>query len=619
MKIKVDFLFQWAPGWTNFESVISALNQDGNFLCRVILLPFHHSGKEDHENKQAREFLDAQGVAWIWHEDYAFSTFQPDMVFIQNPYDFTRPARFSCRSLKENNIKYAYIPYGLDVGEGQQNLTFQYNMDCHNLATWIFVRSRQHKDFYKRYCHAGNKHVHVTGHPKFDSLKLWQRNHKNERKTLLWTPHFVEGNLKGWSTFNLYCDAMLFIAMNYPVDLIVRPHPLFIGRLKAFGGIAVEKFTQLVEYTKVISNITFDFEPSYHHSFCKADALMADAGSFLLEFLPTKKPILYLTHESCLGLNKSAQFVNKSYYIARAEKDIDDFVNMVLAEEDPKQSKRLKALDDNFFIPAIGAGDEIRQVLTRHFKHKIAKQTRLENAQDVQLDTQSVLKFFEARATQSKDSHPLTMTMYQTVELATRRDEHEKALILPKLALSARSYVLDIGCGNGRWYEAIKNDGLDYVGIDFSPSLIAIAQEKYKESPSCQFHTGKADEISPQLVGKGKSPFTHVIVTGVIMYLNDNEVIRMLKNLAEITQPGTTIFLREPVANNVRLTLDQHWSEDLNSHYSAIYRTQQELFALISACSDAIHIELVEAGDMYPHELNNRKETQQRYYVLKRK
>lgn len=619
MKIKADFLFQWAPGWTNFESVIAALNQNGNFLCRVILLPFHHSGKADHENKQAREFLDARGIAWIWHEDYAFSTFQPDMVFIQNPYDFTRPPRFSCRSLKDNNIKYAYIPYGLDVGEGQQNLTFQYNMDCHNLATWIFVRSQQHKDCYKIYCQAGNKHVHVTGHPKFDSLKLWQRNDKNERKTLLWTPHFVEGDHKGWSTFNLYCETMLFIAMNYPVDLIVRPHPLFIGRLKAFGGVAVEKFTRLIKYTKIVNNITFDFEPSYHQSFFRADALMADAGSFLLEFLPTRKPILYLTHETCSGLNKSARFVNKNYYIARAEKDIDDFVNMVLAEEDPKQSLRLKALNDNFFMPSISAGDEICQVLTEHFRHKIAKQTRLENARDVQLDTQSVLKFFETRARQSKDSHPLTMTMYQTVELATLRDKHEKALILPKLGLSEKSHVLDIGCGNGRWYEAIKSHALDYVGIDFSPSLIAIAQEKYKDRTSCRFHTGKADEISPLLVGEGKSLFTHVIIAGVIMYLNDNEVIRMLKNMAQITQPGATIFLREPVASNVRLTLDKHWSEDLNSHYSAIYRTQQELCALISACSDVINITLLEAGDMYPHELNNRKETQQRYYILKRK
>lgn len=96
MKIKVDFLFQWAPGWSNYASVLAALGQDDNFICRLVLLPFHHSGMVDHENAEARAFLDAQGISWVWHEDYDYIADKPDMVFIQNPYDFTRPERFSC-------------------------------------------------------------------------------------------------------------------------------------------------------------------------------------------------------------------------------------------------------------------------------------------------------------------------------------------------------------------------------------------------------------------------------------------------------------------------------------------------------------------------------------------
>lgn len=617
MKIKVDFFFQWSPGWSNFESVIASLNQDGNFLCRLILLPFHHSGKQDFENKQARDFLNAQGIDWIWHEDYNFSTMQPDIVFVQNPYDFTRPERFSCRALKESNIKYAYIPYGLDVGEGQRNLTFQYNMECHNLADFVFVRSEQHKQLYKKYCDKGNKHVHVTGHPKFDSLKLWQRDTPNARKTLLWTPHFVEDNIKGWSTFNLYFETMIFIAMNYPIDLIVRPHPLFIGRLEAFGGVGVEKFTQLIKYAKAFPNISLDFESSYNTSFYQADALLADAGSFLLEFLPTEKPILYLTHETCLGLNKSADFVSKNYYLAKAEKDIDDFVVMLLADEDPKKEKRLKALHDNFFIPEVSAGDEICKVLKKYFSQKMTKQTRLENDQKTQLNSQDVLNFFEARAVDGANTHHLTMTMYQSVELATQRDRHEKMLILPKLELNEQSYVLDIGCGNGRWYNSIRDYGLQYVGADFSPSLIAIAQEKYKEDKLCQFYVNKADEISVDLLDKEKGMFSHVIISGVTLYLNDNEVKLMLKKISELTQQGTIIYLREPMANKSRLTLNNHWSDDLQSHYSAIYRTQQELFSLINDCNDDISLKLLDAGKIYPDELNNRKETQQNYYIFK--
>ncbi len=41
--------------------------------------------------------------------------------------------------------------------------------------------------------------------------------------------------------------------------------------------------------------------------------------------------------------------------------------------------------------------------------------------------------------------------------------------------------VLDLGCGNGRLYEALKEKQVDYVGCDNSKELIKIAQEKYPE------------------------------------------------------------------------------------------------------------------------------------------
>lgn len=372
MTINVDFLFQWAPGWTNYESVISVLQSDKRFCCRLILLPFHHSGVIDHENREAKNFLEQREIDYIWHEDYDFSKKRPDLVFIQNPYDFTRPERFSCLELKRGNIKFAYIPYGLDVGDGDQNLTYQYNMDCHNLASWIFVRSSQHKHLFKKYCSAGNKNVHVTGHPKFDTYRNYQ-NMCLERKALhtpvlLWTPHFYEEGRKGWSTFKVYCMAMIYMAINYPIKLIIRPHPLFMGRLKIFNGEAVEMFKTLINYAKTYENITFDMNPSYQDSFLKADALLADAGSFLLEFLPSKKPILYLTHPECFGLNESAKFIYESHYVASDEQDIDDFVKMLLVNEDPKYYLRMQALTENIFIPEESVGDEIRKVLLSQVK-----------------------------------------------------------------------------------------------------------------------------------------------------------------------------------------------------------------------------------------------------------
>lgn len=54
---------------------------------------------------------------------------------------------------------------------------------------------------------------------------------------------------------------------------------------------------------------------------------------------------------------------------------------------------------------------------------------------------------------------------------------------LTKLAKSGDK-VLDLGCGNGRLYQALKDKKVSYLGIDFSKNLLAIAN---KNNPQGQF------------------------------------------------------------------------------------------------------------------------------------
>ena len=42
--------------------------------------------------------------------------------------------------------------------------------------------------------------------------------------------------------------------------------------------------------------------------------------------------------------------------------------------------------------------------------------------------------------------------------------------------------ILDLGCGNGRFFEIFKNKSVEYIGVDFSENLIAIAKERFPQA-----------------------------------------------------------------------------------------------------------------------------------------
>ena len=75
----------------------------------------------------------------------------------------------------------------------------------------------------------------------------------------------------------------------------------------------------------------------------------------------------------------------------------------------------------------------------------------------------------------------------------TRENIWEEIRFLFDEHLVAGEKVLDLGCGNGRYYELFKDKQISYFGIDNSEKLIEIAQKKY---PEAKFQVGDALDLS---------------------------------------------------------------------------------------------------------------------------
>ena len=112
--------------------------------------------------------------------------------------------------------------------------------------------------------------------------------------------------------------------------------------------------------------------------------------------------------------------------------------------------------------------------------------------------------------------------------------------------------------------------------------------------------------------------FSHVIIAGVLAYLNDEQVTAALRGVVRCCAPGALVYLREPIAHERRLTLVEHFSEDLNATYNAIYRTREEILEYTAEMFGSAGLSLTADQQLYPSNLNNRSETYQRFFLFRR-
>ncbi|MCM8732533.1 class I SAM-dependent methyltransferase [Hephaestia sp. GCM10023244] len=236
------------------------------------------------------------------------------------------------------------------------------------------------------------------------------------------------------------------------------------------------------------------------------------------------------------------------------------------------------------------------------------------------LDRAAITEFFEQRAVKAETLGPVRAVIYQDKDpdLAERRDAAEKALLLPKMQLESHHRVLDIGCGTGRWAQALLPQCSSYHGADMSPGLVRIAEGMFAADAKVRFSVCAADALSLDALGE-REPFDRLLCAGVLMYLNDDEALRALEAMAEVAAPEALIVLREPLATNLRLTITEHFSEDMEQNYNAMYRSEPELIAMIDQTLSASGFRVRDRGDVYlDAALNNRADTKQRWIVIAR-
>ncbi len=248
--------------------------------------------------------------------------------------------------------------------------------------------------------------------------------------------------------------------------------------------------------------------------------------------------------------------------------------------------------------------------------------TRRISGRRVDIDYTATQGFFEARG-RREYVNQLSATMYQDREpdLVEARDQAEKQAVESVLGLSGVEQVLDIGCGIGRWGWFLQErcPHLRYLGVDFSASLIDKARQEAgrRGCPDLDFQVMSATEIQPDALHL-QPPYDLLLISGLLIYLNDEHCIKVLGDAARFCAPGGAIYLREPVGVMERFTLNRFYSEELGEEYSAIYRTVGELHAMMREALSGLGFTVEREGFLLPDGLEKRVETRQYFFILRR-
>ncbi|MGH2307431.1 CDP-glycerol glycerophosphotransferase family protein [Aliarcobacter sp. ERUVET-8] len=358
-KIKVAFFISQQQLWCG-QSVYNELEKSEYFEPIIVAFPDRENRVESNTKTCINnyEFFKKQSMNVIFGYDiekdefYNYEKIRADIVFFDQPYP-RLPEDLRWPIIYKDTLV-CYIPYGYKVGNLKQD---HFNIELHNSCWTIFAESLWHKEQFINYGAHNGKNVVVSGYPKFDEYNdkelkkcnIWKLpKHKkyNSIKKIIWAPHWSIGKELQYSTFDKYYKFFLELATkNKNISWVLKPHQRLKHYITEIGFMSEKEANNYFNAWNKLDNGIYYNDSNYMDIFKTSDALITDCGSFLAEYLPTKKPIIHLINEKSIGYNEIGEKLTDSYYKIFNREDLEATINnVILSENDYLKDIRLNNL-----------------------------------------------------------------------------------------------------------------------------------------------------------------------------------------------------------------------------------------------------------------------------------
>ncbi len=173
--------------------------------------------------------------------------------------------------------------------------------------------------------------------------------------------------------------------------------------------------------------------------------------------------------------------------------------------------------------------------------------------------------------------------------------------------------VLDLGAGVGQWTFRFAERGASRVlAIEYAQGLADIGTKEsvQREFTQVEFHVAPAEKFDTHEV------FDLVYISGLFVYLNDDQAGLLLSRLSRFVRTGGLLMVRDGTGIFGRHEIDDRFSEHLGECYSATYRTRDEYVSAIQRQGFV----LLRDENMFPegHLLNKYPETRLHLFLFQK-
>ncbi len=350
--IKVLFFALDSNTW-KYDSLFVALQKDPSFFPTVIVVPQVNKGREFmlFQLEHGYEYYKSKGYPVLCSYNSTEDSYldvgslHPDIIFFCNPYDGLVDDRYNIRHYSKN-ILTCYVNYGFCSVPDQWSCASRFHQSVWRYYVECEANLKQVQKYY------WGRNCLVSGYPTTDlflSTKATNKDWKvkdSHLKKVIWAPHHtIEGQTKliQFSTFLLFYDLFLKIAVDYKdtVQFVFKPHPLLKPALYNHPDWGKERTDRYYDIWANGVNTSF-VNGDYIDLFNSSDAMIHDCGSFIVEYLHTQRPVMYLGNFDRISQsNEVGQAAYACHYEGKTEDDIRVFIDrVVIGGEDPLKPKR---------------------------------------------------------------------------------------------------------------------------------------------------------------------------------------------------------------------------------------------------------------------------------------